>query len=276
MPDLAEKLSAIGLTRSDVKYLKARGAGKTKSQAIWNKAEGSLRLNGPKGAKFYQRFVEKTGWDNETTHCRVGVWLNTGACPVDAALHPPTCPDCGGTDPESFCVYPFDQRCDQCFTEAVAAWEAAKKEAMARRTLLGAELARAMDDAGVEAARTGTLSIPSRDQIMSTVAEFAGGWNVITEILSEMLTAPKGRQDRFKIAMQLLDYLKERETESDNMTINVVGLTAEEVDRVIVDAVLSQWHRRKDQHMALTDILRQRGVSPPADNEDSVDEEPSA
>jgi len=275
MSSLHEKLTEIGLGVVEVKYLKARGGGMTKWRSLnASPADGGLGMGGSKATRWMHNFVKRTGWDNDTVHIRVGTWLNTGACPVESNGKP-KCPVCKGSDAEAFSLYPLEQRCDLCFSEAIAATIAAEKAAQAKRTSLGIKLAKAMDVAGFEAAEVGQISTPTLDEAMSAVAEFAGGWTAVTEILSEMLTSSSGGADRAKIALQLLDYLRER----DKPTGPVIDLKALDkqphLRRTLVDAMIAEWKRdrrmRRDRP-ELAEMIQHYGGKVPVKDESDVDE----
>lgn len=275
MSSLQEKLTEIGFGVVEIKYLKARGGGMTKWRSLnASPADGGLGMGGSKATRWMHNFVKRTGWDNDTVHIRVGTWLNTGGCPVESNGKP-KCPACKGADVEAFSLYPLEQRCDLCFSEAIAATKAAEKAAQAKRTSLGIKLAKAMDVAGFEAAEVGQISTPTLDEAMAAVVEFAGGWTSVTETLSEMLTSKSGGADRAKLAMQLLDYLKER----DKPTAPVIDL--KELDkqphlrRTLVDAMIAEWKR--DRRMSrvrpeLADMIQHYGGQIPGAGVD--DEEP--
>lgn len=265
MPDLRETMLTWGFTPSDVKYLVLRGSDRTRTAALCTKI--GLNYNSLKASQFINRLTGKTGWSDDQ-HVAIGRVLAGNTTPVSTT--PPHCPSCQCEDAERFSLHPLEPRCDKCIAGAIAAWQAQHKEAISRRSSRGQEIALAIENAEKEAASLGSVTMPTMDVLMSGAVEFAGGWEQVIASYAAIFMYGKPKE-RFLAAKEVFDYAAMRE-KADDKPLDISGCDSpEEAKRMIADALISQWHRKRER-LALRDLIPEYGGVVPGDDREVEDE----
>lgn len=265
LPSLHESLLNIGLSETHVRYLKERGTGKSRTAALSTK--GGLHMNGKKASRFFHLLCERTGWHDEDKHIKIGQWLNDEKCPVEI-VNTPCCPECKTEELTRFSLHPLEEFCDFCLTKKISDYMSKRDQEQVETAKRAAKLAQIISKADKEAEETGEISIPTMDVLMTGAAHIVGGWAKVIESYANAMNHGTPRE-KFAVAKEMFAYAAMREKKTEPAALDITGCeNPEEMKKLIADALLSQWHRKKER-VALRDLIPQYGgVVPDEDDDD--------
>lgn len=262
MPNLEESLKTIGLSKTHIAYLKARGNKKSRTAALSSK--GGVNMNGSKGARFFHLFCERTGWHDEDKHIKIGQWLLDEKCPVEITSTP-CCPVCKTEEVTRFCLHPLEALCDKCLTQKISDYMSKKDRERVETSKRAAKLSQIISKADEEAEQTGEISVPTMDVLMNGAAHIAGGWTKVIESYANAINNGSPRE-KFAVAKEMFAYAAMREKKTEQ-TLDITGCeNPEEMKKLIADALISQWHRKRDR-VALRDLIPQYGGVVPGEGD---------